>query len=162
MFGLVFVKQTEPEPITEGFVLYGSTFPDVNGHYTRLPLGEYEYYDALAEELISEGKFKESALEGTGGLNYIEFNGKTYILDGGDGMRIIPINGDGVNNWYYYGGGAGAVAISDFYVYDDIAQEYINQNDWIYNVSPGTTSNPQYSQDWTQHIFPHVQFPENN
>ena len=144
-----------------GFILYESSFPDVNGFYTNENIDHYNEYstaDELAEYLISQNEFDASALDGCGDLNYISFNGKCYILDGCLGCRIIP-KGDSSTKWYYKGGGDGAVTIGEFYDYNEDEGGYPGKDLWDYNASFGIGNNP--SQDWEVHNFPHIQYINN-
>ena len=145
------------------YYFYGSTFDDVNGYYTPLEIDGYEHDDWYEKYgYLVQHNLIDATAGKYGYDNEILFNGKCFIFDGGNGCTIVPIGGNETNNWYYTGGGgAGAEWPGDFYNYDETLDEYPHQETWVYNVSPGVLSNPQSSQDWSRHNFPHVEYINN-
>ena len=125
------------------FKLSYSSFPDVNGIYKKICIDgiDEENYDAIYENLVNTNQLQTTAKDGCGRLLGLYFNEKSYIITGYDGYRIVPVGGNGTNNWYYF------CNINN-------AAEQEDADTWSYNISPGTTSDPQSSQDWAQHTFP--------
>ena len=144
MYVLAYVKNAEPP--TEGFNLSNSSFPDVNGDYHRVTVQgiDDDDYNAIYQYLVNQDEFDQNTFTDDIATP-IYFNGKTYVFYGeAYYTRVVPRGGNGTNNYYYTTDGGGPWPLSE------------GDQNFLYNVSPGITANPQTSQDWTKHTFPTV------